>query len=142
MRMSKGFLLAVCLLALALFNACATVAHGRYQSVPVSSSPSGANVTLDCNGRVKDAGVTPVVVKLKRGADHCSITMTKEGYETTSVVFSKSVSGWVWGNLFFGDYLIPTALIDYFDGAMYNRLPTTVQFTLAPQPASRTAEGR
>jgi len=129
----------VCLSALSLLNACATVAHGPYQSVPVSSSPSGADVTLDCGGRVRHIGATPLVAKLRRGADHCEITMTKEGYEPTSVVFSKSTSGWIWGNLFIGDYMLAGALVDYLDGAMYNRLPKSVQFTLAPQPEGRAA---
>ena len=142
MRTSERFLIVVCLFALLFLNACATVAHGRYQSVPVNSSPSGANVAMDCNGRVKDVGQTPVIVKLKRKADRCNITLTKDGYEPTSVVFAKSVSGWMWGNLIFGDLVLPTTLIDYFDGAVYNRLPNTVQLTLAPQAAAKTSEVR
>jgi len=139
MRKVQPSLVVVSLLLLPLLSGCATIAHGRYQSVPVSSSPSDANVTVDCGGRVKNAGPTPVIVKLKRNADHCSITMTKDGYEPTSVVFSKSVTGWMWGNLIFGNWVLPTALIDYFDGAVYNRAPSTVQFTLAREAESGRA---
>jgi hypothetical protein len=120
------------LVFLLVLSACATIAHGPYQAVPVSSSPSGADVSLECNGRVKAVGTTPVVVRIKRRAPECRITLMKDGYEPVSVIFAKSVSPWIWGNLVFGDLVLPTALIDYFDGAVYNRFPTSVQFSLVP----------
>jgi hypothetical protein len=121
--------------SLLILASCATIAHGRYQAVPVSSSPSGANVTLECNGHVKNAGVTPTIVRVKRRAPECRITLEKDGYQPASVVFAKSVSSWIWGNLIWGDWIIPTALVDYFDGAIYNRYPTSVQFSLVPDRA-------
>ena len=143
MKTYNRSLLVVSLFALLLLNACATVAHGRYQAVPVNTSPSGADVSLDCGrGRVIDYGKTPVIVKLKRGADHCIVTLTKEGFEPTQVTFSKNVSGWIWGNLVFGDWIIPTALLDWADGAVYNRYPRAVQFTLARQAETSVSGAR
>jgi hypothetical protein len=122
--------------SLALLSSCATIAHGRYQSVPVASSPSGADVTLECNGRApKSVGTTPVIVHIKRRAPECRITLVKDGFQPASVSFAKSVSPWIWGNLIWGDWIIPTALVDYFDGATYNRYPTSVQFSLVPDSA-------
>ena len=70
------------------------------------------------------------------------LTLTKEGFETTQVAFAKNVSGWIWGNLVFGDWIIPGALIDWADGALYNRYPRNVQFTLARQAEARVSDGR
>jgi hypothetical protein len=44
------------------------------------------------------------------------------------VIFARAISGWIWGNIAFGG--IPGWIIDGADGAMYNRLPESVQVTL------------
>src|ERR1051326_71762 len=139
MRMARLSPLVVSLLVLPLLSAGATIAHGPYQSIPVSSSPSGADVTLECNGKIKNAGTTPVVVAVRRRAPECRITLTKDGYEPASVVFVKSVTPWMWGNLVFGGYVVPGLIIDYLDGAVYNRTPASVQFSLSPKAESRAA---
>ena len=139
MRMSVLSPLVVSLLVL---TSCATVRHGRYQYFPVNSSPAGADVSVNCNGHVKDAGVTPVVVKLKRKADHCTVTVIKDGYEPTSIAFTRTWSGWIWSNLLMGSYALPSALIDYFDGAAFNQSPTTVPVTLLPKAESKSASAR
>ncbi len=107
---------------------CATVAHGRYQQVPVNSTPPGAAVTVDCGNGVQNGGVTPVTVNLKRNADKCDVVLSHEGYEDASATFAKSISGWIWGNLAIGG--IPGWIIDAADGAMYNRLPESVQVNM------------
>jgi hypothetical protein len=107
---------------------CATVAHGRYQDVPVNSTPPGASVSVDCGNGTQNAGVTPVTVKLKRNADKCGVTLSHDGYEDASATFAKAMSGWVWGNLFIGG--IPGWIIDAADGAVYNRLPDSVQINM------------
>ena len=139
MRMPRMSLVVVSLLVL---SSCATVRHGRYQYFPVNSSPAGANVTVDCNGHVKEAGMTPVVVKLKRKADHCSITVMKDGYEPTSIAFTRTWSGWIWSNLLMGSYALPSALIDYVDGAAFNQSATPVPVTLLPKADSKSASAR
>jgi hypothetical protein len=113
---------------LSICTRCATVAHGRYQEVPVNSTPAGASVMLNCGNGTKDAGVTPLTVKLKRNADKCALTLTHEGYEDASATFAKAISGWIWGNLFIGG--IPGWIIDAADGAMYNRVPESVQVSM------------
>src|SRR5215468_3216744 len=76
-------------LLLILGTSCATVIHGRYQSVPVSSSPAGADITVDCDGERRNAGVTPAKVALPRRAEACSLTLTKSGYEPEHVSFER-----------------------------------------------------
>jgi hypothetical protein len=114
--------------ALALTTGCASIAHGRYQQIPINSNPSGASVAVNCGDGVQAGGATPTTVNLKRNANPCLVTVAKEGYEDAAVTFAKSVSGWVWGNLFFGG--IPGWIIDGADGAIYNRVPDNVQVTL------------
>jgi hypothetical protein len=116
------------LAVLSVFARCASVAHGRYQEVPVNSTPAGAAVAVECGNGVQNAGVTPVTVHLKRNADKCGLTLTHEGYEDASATFAKSISGWIWGNLFIGG--IPGWIIDAADGAMYNRVPESVQINM------------
>ena len=107
---------------------CAAIMHGRGQEVPVNTVPDSAAVTTDCGNGIQASGQTPVTVRLKRGADVCRLTLSKEGYEDATVAFAKKVSGWIWGNLLFGG--IPDAIIDATTGAMYNRVPDSVQVNL------------
>lgn len=111
-----------------LASRCASVAHGRYQQVPVNSSPSGANVSVDCGNGTKDAGQTPVTVNLKRNAEPCTLAVSKDGYEDAKVAFAKSISGWTWGNLAIGGII--GWIVDGADGAIYNRVPDTVSVNL------------
>lgn len=89
----------VALLVLAFGARCASIAHGRYQNVPVQSSPSGAAIHVDCGDIPADGGVTPAPVKLRRGADHCAITLSKAGYADQIVRFTRMHSAVTWGNL-------------------------------------------
>ena len=82
----------------------------------------------DCGKGPQSSGVTPATVSLRRGADGCKITVSKEGYEDATIAFAKKVSGWIWGNILFGG--IPGAIIDATTGAMYNRVPDSVQVNL------------
>jgi hypothetical protein len=78
---------------------CATVAHGRYQTVPVSSNPADAAVRATCgNDPAVDAGVTPATVRLRRGAT-CSLTLTKSGYRSETVSFRRARSGVFYANV-------------------------------------------
>jgi len=123
--MKKLFLV---IAALCFASGCASVAHGRYQQVPVNSSPSGADVSVDCGNGTKAAGQTPVTVNLKRNAEPCTLAISKDGYEDAKVAFAKSISGWTWGNLAIGGII--GWIIDGADGAIYNRVPDTVSVNL------------
>ena len=119
---SMQMLLVLFLLAV-MASSCATVAHGRFQQVPVSSRPSGAAIYADCGTGPERVGETPMVVKLRRKADRCIVTLKKDGYEDSSTIFTRHMSGWVWGNLLLDNGFLVGAIIDVADGAFYNRSP-------------------
>lgn len=91
--------ISLALIALTLSARCASIAHGRYEKVPVKSTPSGAAVRVDCGDVPSDGGVTPVEVKLRRGAEHCAITLSKAGYADRTIAFTRVVSRVAWANV-------------------------------------------
>jgi hypothetical protein len=122
----KGLALAVGALAL---SACASIIHGTSQDVGISSSPTGAQVTVD-----NQAGaVTPYIAKLSRKDNHI-VKLAMDGYALAELTLTKTVSGWVWGNIVFGG-LIGLG-VDAISGGLYNLTPTQLQATLAKQGAS------
>jgi hypothetical protein len=87
------------LLVLAFGARCASIAHGRYQNVPVRSTPAGVFVQVACGDVPANGGMTPTEVKLARGAEHCSITLSKSGYAEQVVNFTRVHSAVAWSNL-------------------------------------------
>jgi hypothetical protein len=125
---------------------CATVAHGRTQTVVVTSDPSGARVFLKSTA----VGVTPVQVQLKRRDDHIVLRIEKDGFVPADIPLKRTVSGWVAGNLVFANPLMIQGLnsaseyplmaaqglafgfgTDLLTGAAY-KLPKVVRATLTP----------
>ncbi|GAC1345476.1 MAG: hypothetical protein NVSMB23_21690 [Myxococcales bacterium] len=104
--------------------------HGAHQDVAISSNPSGAQVTVDNQPK----GITPVVANLSRGDSHI-IKIDLPGYLPYETALTKSVSGWVVGNLLFGG-LIGLG-VDAISGGLYNLSPEQVQaeMRLGTQPA-------
>jgi hypothetical protein len=90
---------ALALLLLVCSARCASIVHGRYQNVPVRSTPSGAYVQVACGDVPTNGGMTPTEVKLARGAEHCSITLSKTGYAEQMVNFTRVHSAVAWSNL-------------------------------------------
>jgi hypothetical protein len=105
---------------------CASIIHGTRQDVGISSSPTGATVTID-NG---PAGVTPLIADLRRKDNHI-VRIEMEGFQPFETTITRSVSGWVWGNLVFG--AIPGLAIDAITGGLYKLSPENVSGTLAEE---------
>jgi hypothetical protein len=126
--------LAVLGAAFAATTACASIVHGTRQNLGVSSTPSGATVSVDN----KPLGTTPTVAKLTRKEPHV-VRVELDGYRPVEVKLVRSTSGWVWGNIVFGG-LIGVA-VDASNGAMYKLTPAQVSATLvqvgAQVPASK-----
>ena len=81
------------LVAVALFaSGCASMINGRFQSVPVDSYPSGAQVTVDCGEAKRNGGTTPTTVTLQRGASHCAVVLSKDGYNDRTINFQQKRS--------------------------------------------------
>ena len=111
-------------IVVAIAAACGTIIHGTRQDVGVSSTPTGAQVVVDN----MPLGQTPVVAKLTRKDNHV-IRITMPGYQTFETNVTRSVSGWVWGNIVFGG-LIGLA-VDAIRGGLYKLRPEQVTGTLA-----------
>lgn len=111
-------------IVVAIAAACGTIIHGTRQDVGVSSTPTGAQVVVDN----MPLGQTPVVAKLTRKDNHV-IRITMPGYQTFETNVTRSVSGWVWGNIVFGG-LIGLA-VDAISGGLYKLRPEQVTGTLA-----------
>jgi uncharacterized protein YceK len=116
------------LLACVIVAGCATIIHGGSQDVGISTSPAGAKVTVDN----QSTGITPFVAKLTRKDDHM-LRLQLDGYQPAEVRLTKSVSGWVWGNIVFGG--VVGIAIDAVTGAMYSLSPDQVQSALQHQTA-------
>ena len=115
--------------ALAFFMVgCGTIIHGTTQGIGISSTPSGASITVD--NQVQ--GKTPTIVKLGRKDTHI-VKIELPGYQPFEATINRSVSGWVWGNIVFGG-LIGLA-VDAISGALYKLSPEQLQATLAKENA-------
>lgn len=67
---------------------CASIMHGTTQKIGISSTPTGASVTIDN----KPLGSTPVFADLSRKEEHI-VTIEMPGYEKAQLTLTKSVSG-------------------------------------------------
>lgn len=119
----------VALAAAVVVTGCATIMHGTSQDVGISSSPTGASVTVDN----KQSGQTPYVAKLSRKNAHI-VRLSAPGYAPADLTLTRKTSGWVWGNIVFGG-LIGLA-VDAISGGLYNLTPEQLSATLAKESAS------
>jgi len=112
-----------------VLSGCATVIHGTRQDVGISSSPAGAEVWVD---NVK-MGETPVIAKLRRKDTH-TVKLVLPGYQPYETTITRSVSGWVWGNIAIGG-LIGLG-VDAISGGMYKLSPEQVTGSFAVERAA------
>ena len=106
------------ILPLAALSACATVVNGSSQTVTVSTTPPGANCTLDRIGaHVAAISSTPGSVRLDKSKNELTVTCTKEGFRTAHLSYSPSFSGWTFGNLVAGG--VVGVVVDAASGANY-----------------------
>jgi len=110
-------------MALLLMTGCATIIHGTRQDVGISSTPTGASVTIDN----LQSGTTPVFSKLRRKENHV-VSISLAGYQPMDLTLTSSVSGWVWGNIAIGG-LVGLA-VDAISGGMYKLSPEELSAAL------------
>ena len=122
-------------LVLGLLAGCATIMHGKTQSVGISSIPEGATVTVGN----QPVGTTPVFAELTRKDKHV-VRISLEGYTTATLTLNRKTSGWVWGNIVFGG-LIGLA-VDAITGGLYKLEPEHLSTTLIrDQSTARKSNG-
>ena len=106
-------------LSLSMLSACATLVNGSSQTVTVSTAPPGASCTLDRVGeRIGAIALTPGSFRLDKSKNDLSVTCSKEGFETATVVHSPSFSGATFGNLIAGG--VVGVVVDAASGANYS----------------------
>jgi len=130
--MKKLVLIATALVAIYLFNSCASILSGSRQKIDVSSTPSGAKVYV--NGKDQQR-ITPVTIKVPRKKS-VEYTFQKQGYEDGNVTEKGSVNPAVIGNLLLGG--IPGILVDLGTGAWYKYNDSYVSCVLKPEGVAST----
>lgn len=116
-----GLLAGVTIAAFA--TGCASILHGTLQPMSISSTPTGANVTVDGTS----SGSTPMTASLSRKHEH-TVKIEMQGYKPMEVKLNKGIDGWFWGNLLLGGLV--GMIIDGSTGAMYKLSPSQIDATL------------
>ncbi|MFN2119723.1 MAG: hypothetical protein ACK2T0_04990 [Anaerolineales bacterium] len=133
-------------LSTVLLTGCATIMGHPTQMVPISSTPSGAKVTItDETGAMIYTGVTPASVTLKKsdgsywGKKSYKVIISKPGYQKVVIPITAHANGWyIGGNFVFGG-LIGWFIIDPLNGDMYTLSPQKVAGTLGQKQARNTS---
>src|SRR5215212_8376913 len=86
------------LLATLALTGCATMVNDQRETIPVTSDPPGAVVTVECGTAPIYGGLTPASLILERTADPCAITVAKEGYAARRIELERQVSRATMGN--------------------------------------------
>jgi len=118
--------------------ACATIIGHPTQTIPISSVPSDAAVSIvDEAGTEVFRGATPTPVTLQKstgkywGKKSYTVTVTKPGFQSQTIPITASATGWyIAGNILVGG-LIGWFIVDPFNGNMYTLSPEAVAGTLA-----------
>lgn len=107
-----------------LLSNCASVFNRPNKHVEITSSPSGAAVTVTSSeGRQVHAGTTPTTAVLPtsrgyfRGQTY-TVEISKAGYPERTVTLDARMSGWYLGNLVIGG-VIGMLVIDPLTGSMW-----------------------
>ncbi len=129
---------------LVTLQGCATIVGDASQTIPITSTPSEAHISIkDEKGVDIFAGQTPTTVTLQKadgsyfGGKTYTVTIDKEGYKTQTIMINAKVNGWyLGGNLIFGG-LIGWFIVDPLTGKMYKLSAESVNAAL---PVSSTAK--
>jgi len=112
-----------------LLSACASIlGGGTSQNVNLQTTPSDASfVVKSSSGIEMSSGTGNQSVRLPRKNEY-QIEVRAPGYQSKNVAITKSLNGWVWGNLVVG-WVIGFA-IDFIGGAAYKLEPSLVSVSL------------
>jgi hypothetical protein len=129
-------------------SGCATIVHSGPRPISVSSTPTGATVSIyDRNNALVQTSTTPFVAQLPTKYSYFKgqsyrLVFQLAGHAPAEVKLESSVSGWYFGNLLFGG-VIGLLIVDPLTGAMYNLAPEKIEQPLSPSQAQviRTGKG-
>lgn len=110
---------------------CATITRGTTEAFVVETTPSGASVTTSLG---LSCSPTPCAIpKIKREAEF-SVTISKDGYESTTHNITHQMSGGggagMAGNVILGGGI--GAIVDANSGATQELVPNPLKVTLQP----------
>jgi hypothetical protein len=121
----KKYLVLFLLLSIMLYSfGCTTIINTTTQVIEVKTTPNNAKITI--NG--KRFGTSPQFVNLERGINHV-IKFELDGYELYETQITQQMSFWYWGNALNG--FLPGMLIDWYNGSMYNLMPSNIDVELS-----------
>jgi len=122
---------------------CASMVHGDFQEVLITSEPSGAAIYRG----TQPLGTTPARVEFKRRDASIVLQVQKEGYGAQAIYVHRGLSRWVWTNFLIAgaetaaELFVPILIrlsIDFAGGGAYAlRTPATAILTPQPQPDDR-----
>ena len=117
------------LTSLLTLPACASIlGGGTSQSINLQATPSDASfVVKSSSGIEMSSGSGNQSVRLPRKNEY-QIELRAPGYQSKNVAITKSLNGWVWGNLVVG-WVVGFA-IDFIGGAAYKLEPSLVSVSL------------
>jgi len=128
---SRPHTITVAVLALAcmLLSSCAAIlGGGTSQAVSFESKTAGATYKIkSSSGLDFGSGSIPNTVRLARRNEY-QVEVAAPGYKPQSVVLTKSLNGWVWGNLIVG-WLVGF-VVDFASGSAYKLEPAVVSLDL------------
>lgn len=129
----RPYIALIAMLSGVLALSCATIMQGTTQNLGIGSNPTGASVLVDG----QQQGKTPIVTKLSRKDNHI-VRLELDGYQPYETTLSRSVSGWIWGNIVFGG--IPGLAVDAISGGLYKLKPDQIQAELQKEGVSMRLE--
>lgn len=132
MNISRMFGIACIVPSVLLASGCASIVHSGPRSIPVTSSPIGATVTIyDRDGQKVSTQTTPFTAILPTKyryfqSQNYRMVFEMSGRQTREVQLNSEVSGWYLGNIIFGG-LIGMLIVDPLTGAMFNLSPDKIE---------------
>ncbi len=105
---------------------CATVIHGKNQTVEILSSPVGADVLVDGQPR----GTTPLKTEMRRGESHI-VQVQKPGYLTETTMTTTKMNATPILNVVLGG--VPGLAVDLVTGSGTDVTPGSVGVSLVPE---------
>ncbi len=137
--MKKSFIkYFIILIFIGLITSCASIVHGPYQIIDISSQPTGAKITIDG----KDYGTTPNSVELRRMGrfvdepaekNEYAVKVEMDGYLPYEVKINRRLDGLFFGNILFGGLI--GIIIDASNGSMYMLTPEQIDAQMAKTSA-------
>lgn len=129
-------------LSASMLSGCASIMGDRTQLVPISSTPSDANVLIvDEKGNEVFSGKTPTSVSLQKsdgsywGGKNFTVKISKDGYKKQTISITSNPNGWyIGGNIIFGG-LIGWFIVDPMNGGMYTLSPDDISTNLGEKAA-------